>query len=103
MNKELKNFINFIRSQGVVGLSVGFVLGGSIVKVVSSLVADIITPVLGIILGATGNLKDMYVTIGASKIMWGSFVNNVIDFIVVAAVVYYSIKILRLDKLDKKA
>jgi large conductance mechanosensitive channel len=43
----MKGFLNFIREQGVVGLAVGFILGGSVSKVVTSLVTDIINPVLG--------------------------------------------------------
>ena len=98
----MKGFINFIREQGVVGLAVGFILGGAVAKLVSSLVTDLINPVLGIILGAAGGLKEAYLQIGPAKLMWGSFVGNLIDFIVIAAVVYFGVKALKLDKLDKK-
>jgi len=98
----MKGFIDFIREQGVVGLAVGFILGGSVSKVVSSLVADIINPVFSVILGAAGNLKDSFLQIGPVKIMWGNFLNNFIDFAVIAAVVYFGVKFLRLEKLDKK-
>lgn len=98
----MKGFLDFVREQGVVGLAVGFILGGSVSKVVSSLVADIINPILGIILGAAGDLKSTYIPLGNAKIMWGSFVSTGIDFLVIALVVYYSVKILGLDKLDKK-
>lgn len=98
----MKGFIDFIREQGVVGLAVGFILGGAVSKVVASLVSDIINPILGVILGAAGNLDEAYVQIGSSKIMWGSFLNTSIDFLVIAFVVYYGVKWLKLDKLDKK-
>jgi large conductance mechanosensitive channel len=98
----MKGFMNFIREQGVVGLAVGFILGGAVSKVVSSLVEDIINPILGIVLGAAGNLDEMVLTIGKVEIMWGSFVAVVIDFIIIALVVYYGVKKLVLDKLDKK-
>lgn len=52
----MKDFIGFIRKQGVVGLATGFILGGAISKLVASLVEDIINPILGIILGKTGSL-----------------------------------------------
>lgn len=98
----MKGFMDFIREQGVVGLAVGFILGGAVSKVVSSLVEDIINPILGAILGAAGNLDSMMIKMGAVEIMVGSFISVVIDFLVIALVVYYGVKGLGLDKLDKK-
>lgn len=98
----MKGFIDFIREQGVVGLAVGVVLGSSVGKLVTSLVNDLINPVLGIILSQAGNLKEAYLELGAVKLMWGSFVSSLIDFVVIALVVYYGVKALGLDKLDKK-
>ncbi len=98
----MKGFINFIREQGVVGLAVGFILGGAVSKVVASLVADIINPILGVVLGAAGNLSEASLSIGSVKLMWGSFVSTAIDFLVIALVVYYGVKFLKLDQLDKK-
>lgn len=100
--RPVKGFVNFVREQGVVGLAVGFILGGSIQKVVTSFVGDIINPTLSILLGSTGSMKDAYLKIGSVKIMWGSFLNNLIDFLVIAAVVYFGVKMIGLDKLDKK-
>lgn len=98
----MRGFIEFIRDRGVVGLAVGFILGGAISKVVASLVTDIINPIIGVILGATGGLSTAYLAIGPIKIMWGNFVSVMIDFLVVAFVVYFGVKGLGLDKLDKK-
>lgn len=98
----MRGFVDFVREQGVVGLAVGFILGGAISKVVASLVADIINPVLGIILGAAGPLKEAYLAIGPIKIMWGDFLATLIDFLVIALVVYCGVKVLKLDRLDKK-
>jgi len=98
----MKGFFNFIREQGVVGLAVGFILGSSISKLVTSLVNDIINPIVGIFMGAAGELKNAALVIGSVKIMWGNFINSLIDFLVIAFVVYFGVKILKLDKLDKK-
>jgi large conductance mechanosensitive channel len=98
----MKGLIDFIREQGVVGLAVGFILGGAVSKVVTALVVDIINPVLGLVLGAAGNLKDAYLAVGPAKFMWGDFVATAIDFTVIAFVVYFGVKGLGLDKLDKK-
>jgi large conductance mechanosensitive channel len=99
----MNNFITFIREQGVVGLAIGFILGGSVSKVVSSIVNDLVNPLLSILLGKVGDLNDLYIQIGEARIKWGSFINNLIDFVVIALVVYVGIKLLKLDKLDKKA
>jgi large conductance mechanosensitive channel len=98
----MKGFVDFIREQGVVGLAVGFILGGSVSKVVTAIVTDLVNPLLGIVLGAAGNLKDYALKVGSAKIMWGDFLANLIDFIVIALVVYFGVKLLKLDKLDKK-
>lgn len=102
MNKQIRVFIDFIREQGVVGLAVGFILGGAVSKVVSSLVEDIINPILGILLGAAGNLSEAVLIVGLVRIRYGSFLTVLIDFIVIALVVYFGVKVLKLDKIDKK-
>jgi large conductance mechanosensitive channel len=98
----MKGFIDFIREQGVIGLAVGFILGGAVSKVVSALVTDIINPILGLILGAAQGLKEAYIPVGASKIMYGDLISVLIDFIIISLVVYYGVRMLGLDKLDKK-
>ncbi|MBL7078290.1 MscL family protein [Candidatus Shapirobacteria bacterium] len=98
----MKGFLDFVRKQGVVGLAVGFILGGSVKEVVSSLIKDIINPVLGVILGSTKGLAAASLKIGSVELMWGHFLSVLIDFLVIALVVYYGVKGLGLDKLDKK-
>jgi large conductance mechanosensitive channel len=98
----MSGFIDFMRKQGVVGLAVGFILGGAVSKVVSALVTDIINPILGLMLGAAGGLKTAAIGIGSAKIMYGDLISVLIDFIVIALVVYFGVKCLKLDKLDKK-
>lgn len=98
----MKGFIEFIRKQGVMGLAVGFILGGAVSKVVASLVTDIINPILGVALGSVGGLKEASIKIGTTEILWGNFLGTTIDFLVIALVVYFGVKLLKLDKLDKK-
>ena len=98
----MKGFIEFIRERGVVGLAVGFILGGAIAKLVSSLVTDIVNPILGLLLSKTKSLETMALRIGESKIMWGHFISVMIDFLIVAAVVYFIVKGLGFEKIDKK-
>ncbi len=98
----LADFMEFIREQGVVGLATAVVLGAAVTKLVGSLVNDIINPIIGILLGKAGDLASYTITIGTAEIRWGSFVNAIIDFVIIALVVYFGLKILKLDKLDKK-
>lgn len=98
----MKGFIEFIREKGVVGLAVGFILGGAVAKVVAALVSDIISPILGLILGVAKGFESFVVKIGPAKFMIGHFVSVLIDFLVVAMVVYFGVTALKLDKLDKK-
>lgn len=98
----MKDFVDFVREQGVVGLAVGFILGGAVSAVVSSLVKDIINPLLGIVLGSVEGLAEMSLKIGSVEILWGSFVGAFINFVIVAAVVYFGFRLLRLDAIDKK-
>jgi large conductance mechanosensitive channel len=97
----MKGFLNFIREQGVVGLAVGFVLGGAVSKVVSALVTDIINPIVGGLLGAAEGLSEASFSVGSATILYGDFVSVLIDFAIISAVVYFGVKGLRLDKLDK--
>lgn len=98
----MKGFLDFIREQGVVGLAVGFILGGAVSKVVAALVTDIVNPLLSVALGATGGLKTASFNVGSAKILYGDLISVVIDFLVIALVVYFGVKLIGLDKLDKK-
>lgn len=100
--KHFKGFLDFIREQGVIGLAVGFLLGGAVSKTVTSFVTDVVNPVIGAIFGATGNLNAATFTLGDSTIAWGNFVSTIIDFLIIALVVYVGIRILGIGKADKK-
>jgi large conductance mechanosensitive channel len=87
-----------MREQGVMGLALGFILGTGVSKVVMSFSSDVINPVLGILLGSTDSIDKF--SIGPIHV--GSFIGNVLDFLIIAAVVYLLFKLLGLDKLDVK-
>ncbi len=93
-------FINFIREQGVVGLAIGFILGGAVSKLVSALVENIINPIVGLALGKV-DLAEKVVTLGTASLKWGAFVSTLIDFVIIAGVVYWGFKALGLTKIDK--
>ncbi len=98
----MKGFIDFVREQGVIGLAVGFILGGAVSKVVTALVNDIINPIIGAVLGSAEGIKEASIMIGSANILYGDLITVLIDFIIIALVVYYGVKAIGLDKLDKK-
>jgi len=101
VKNKINGFMEFVRTQGVMGLAIGFILGDKVKAVVTSLVNDIINPFLGVLLGSGGNLKDAKLVLGNIVVTWGNFISTLIDFVIVAAVIYFVIKGLGLDKLDK--
>jgi len=103
MKQHLVDFMDFIRTQGVIGLAIGIILGTAVTKLVASLVTDIINPVVGIFLGKLGDLKSLMIPIyhTSAQIGIGSFISALIDFAIIAAVVYFGVKKLNLDKIDK--
>lgn len=70
---------------------------------VKSLIDNIINPLLGILLNQAKGLTEASFTIAGAAIKYGALVNTLINFCVIAAVVYFGIKKLGLDRLDKKA
>ena len=95
----LKEFKEFISRGNVIDLAVGVVVGGAFGKIVTSLVNDIIMPLVGIILGGidftglTLNVKD-------ATIAYGAFIQNIIDFLIIAACIFLFVK--AINKLTKK-
>ena len=101
-------FIDFIRTQGVIGLAVGLILGGAVTVLVKSLVDNVILPPIGLLLGSGDGLKGLSWTIGKGNggdpavIYYGTFINDLINFLIMALVVYFVFHLLGLTKLDKK-
>lgn len=101
VKSQFSDFVDFIRTQGVVGFAVAFILGGAISALVASLVLNIINPVLGVILGSARDLVANSLDLFGAKIMYGKFLNDLINFFVLALVVYFGVRKFHLDKLDK--
>lgn len=103
-----KGFLDFIRTQGVIGLAVGLILGGAVTILVKSLVDNVILPPIGLLLGSGDGLKGLTWTIGKGNggdpavIYYGTFLNDFVNFIIIALVVYLVFQMLGLTKLDKK-
>lgn len=94
----LKEFKQFIARGNVVDLAVGVIVGGAFGKIVTSLVNDIIMPLIGIIIGGI-NFTGLTITVGSATIAYGSFVQNVIDFLIISACIFLFVKFI--NKLSK--
>jgi large conductance mechanosensitive channel protein len=106
LSRHVNGFMDFIREQGVIGLAVGLVLGVQVKAVVDQLVASFVNPVIGLLLPGKGGLAEKVFTLSVAGkhavFAYGAFISVMISFMTVAAVVYFGIKGLGLDKLDKK-
>ena len=86
-----EEFKKFISKGNVVDLAVGVIIGGAFGKIVSSLVNDILMPIIGAIIGGI-DFSDLSIKIGNAKIMYGMFIQNVIDFLIIAFCVFLFVK-----------
>lgn len=106
---HMNGLMIFIREQGVIGLAVGLVLGSSVAVVVRSLLDNIVMPPLGFLLGSSEGLKGLQISLGKTPageeaiLHYGTFLNDLINFVIIALVIYFVIHILGFDKkVDKK-
>lgn len=99
-------FMNFIREQGVIGLAVGLAIGAAAGDTVKQLVGAFIDPVVQLIIGSQEGLKAASFTVEMfgrkAEFSWGAFVSSLITLLAVAFVIYFIVKGMKLDKLDKK-
>ena len=87
----LKEFKEFVMRGNVLDLAVAVIIGGAFGKIVGSLVNDIIMPLIGLLMGGV-NFSELSVTVGAAQVKWGMFVQTVIDFLVIAFVIFLIVK-----------
>src|SRR6478735_2338657 len=92
-------FKKFAFKGNVIDLAVGVVIGAAFGKIVSSLVKDIITPLLGMVLGGV-DFTDLKITFGKSSIMYGNFIQTIFDFLIIAAAIFMFVKVF--NKLTSK-
>ena len=103
-------FREFALQGNVIDLAVGVIIGGALQKIVTSLVNDIVFPLIGIILGGY-DFRSLKFSLGSSTVLYGAFIQNVVDFLIVALVIFLAIRMLnriarrrlaRLDRGEKK-
>lgn len=101
----LKEFRAFISRGSVIDLAVGVIIGGAFGKIISSLVSDVIMPPIGLLLNGV-DFSNLFISLngqsyatlaaaqsaGAPTINYGNFINNIIDFLIVALVIFLLIR-----------
>lgn len=92
-------FKKFAFKGNVVDLAVGVVIGAAFGKIVSSLVKDIITPLLGMVLGGV-DFTSLHFGYGKSAVMYGNFIQTIFDFLIIAASIFMFVKVF--NKLTSK-
>ncbi|PKL64947.1 MAG: mechanosensitive ion channel protein MscL [Methanomicrobiales archaeon HGW-Methanomicrobiales-3] len=87
----IEEFTEFLRKYQVIGLAVAFIIGAAATKLVTATVNDIIMPIIAVIVPG-GDWRASVLDIGPMKFMVGDFVGNVIDFVIVALVIFLIVK-----------
>lgn len=99
MKNIISEFKTFIERGNVIDLAVGVVVGSAFSGIVNSIVNDILMPFIGIILGGL-DFSNLSFKIGESVILFGSFINNVINFFIISICVFFLVKFI--NKITKK-
>ncbi len=95
----LKEFKKFIARGNVIDLAVGVIIGAAFTAIVQSLVTNLINPLIGLFVGRI-NLSNLVLQVGDAKFKYGSFLNSVINFLIIAFVVFLIVK--AVNKFTKK-
>lgn len=98
-NKTIKEFKQFISRGNVMDLAIGVIIGSAFGKIVTSVVNDILMQLIGIIIGGL-DFTNLSIKIKDATINYGMFIQNVIDFLIVAICIFIFIKIV--SKFTKK-
>lgn len=91
MKSFIQEFKGFAMRGNVVDLAVAVVIGAAFGKIVSSLVDNVITPIIGLILGGV-DFTGYAIKLGDASIMYGMFIQSIVDFVIVALVIFMVVK-----------
>ena len=92
LTKEVSEFKTFISRGNVVDMAVGVIIGGAFGKIVSSLVNDILMPLIGVLLGGL-DFSSLSIKIGDASLKYGSFIQTIIDFMIISLSIFVMIKL----------
>ena len=95
----LKEFRDFALRGNVMDLAVAVIIGGAFGKIIASLVNDILMPLIGLLLGGI-SFADLSVTVGDAVVKYGSFIQTIVDFVIVAFVIFMLVR--TMNKMKKQ-
>ncbi len=98
-SKTFSEFKKFIAKGNAMDLAVGVIIGSAFGKIVSSIVDDILMPIIGVIIGGI-DFSNLNIKIGEATITYGNFLQNVIDFLIIAVCIFFIVKLMK--KFTKK-
>ena len=87
----IEEFKKFIMRGNVLDLAVAVIIGGAFGKIIASLVDDILMPLIGLLMGGI-DFNGLSFTVGKAAVMYGSFIQTVIDFLIIAFVIFMVVK-----------
>ena len=87
----LKEFRDFINRGNVVDLAVAVIIGGAFGAIITSLVTDIIMPLIGVILGGL-DFSSLSIQVGEAEILYGSFIQAIVYFVIIAFVLFLAVR-----------
>jgi len=96
-----QEFMEFLQKYQVIGLAVAFVIGAAATKLVNSTVADIIMPIIAV-LTPGGNWREAVFQVGPIKFLLGDFIGAIIDFLIIALVIFFTVKYVMKGDVSKK-
>ena len=96
-----KEFMDFLNKYQVIGLAVAFVIGTAATKLVNSTVSDIIMPIIAVLVPG-GNWREAVLQIGPLKFLVGDYVGAIIDFVIIAMVIFILVKYIMKGDVSKK-
>lgn len=97
-----EDFKAFAMKGNVLDLAVGVIIGAAFGKIVSSVVEDLLTPIIGLLLGGV-DFSGLQVTVGEAAIAYGKFLQSVFDFLIVAFALFIFIRMLNKMKKEPEA
>jgi len=103
MKKIAIEFKEFIKEYAIVGMAIAFIMGGATKEIVNSLVNNIIMPLINPLLSTTNGWETAVLNIGPIVLKWGPFLESLLNFLILALVVFFiAKKILKEEKVKKK-
>jgi large conductance mechanosensitive channel len=96
----LKEFREFAVRGNVMDLAIAVIIGGAFGKIVTSLVNDVLMPLIGLVLGGI-NFSELSITVGEAVVKWGAFVQSIIDFIIIAFVIFMLVRAMNRTKREQ--